>query len=126
VTPTAEPVEFFLTPGSCSDVAGLEYFDFDLPEHSQIIGDKAYTDYELEDVLKEADLHLLPMRKCNSKRPFPPWMQYLQAHYRKAVETAGSLLERLLPKHIHAVTPQGFELKVVLFVLALSIGRLDF
>ncbi len=125
VTAQAEPVEFFLTPGSCSDVAGLDSFDFDLPAGSQIIGDKAYNDYELEDVLKEAELYLLPMRRKNSKRPFPPWMRYLQAHYRKAVETAGSLLERLLPKHIHAVTPQGFELKVVLFVLALSISRLD-
>lgn len=125
VTAQAEPVEFFLTPGSCSDVAGLDYFDFDLPAGSQIIGDKAYNDYELEDVLKEAELHLLPMRRKNSKRPFPPWLRYLQAHYRKAVETAGSLLERLLPKHIHAVTSQGFELKVVLFVLALSISRLD-
>jgi len=125
VTPDAQPVEFFLTPGACSDTEGLEWFDFDLPEGSQIIGDKAYNDYELEDVLKEAELHLLPMRKDNSKRPFPAWMRYLQAHYRKAVETAGSLLERLMPKSIHAVTPQGFELKVVLFVLALSIGRLD-
>ena len=124
VTPNAEPVEFFFTPGSVSDVTGLDFFDFDLPEGSQIIGDKAYNNYELEDVLKEADLHLLPMRKCNSKRPVPPWMHYLQAHYRKAVETAGSLLERLLPKSIHAPTAAGFELKLVLFVLALSISRL--
>jgi hypothetical protein len=126
VTPAAQPVEFFLTPGASSDTEGLEWFDFDLPTGSQIIGDKAYNDYELEDVLKEAELHLLPMRKHNSKRPFPAWMRYLQAHYRKAVETAGSLIERLMPKSIHAVTPEGFELKVVLFVLALSIGRLDF
>jgi hypothetical protein len=126
VTPNAEPVEFFLTPGSCNDTEGLDWFDLDLPAGSQIIGDKAYNDYELEDVLKEAELHLLPMRKENSKRSFPPWMRYLQAHFRKAVETAGSLIERELPKSIHAVTPEGFELKVVLFVLALSIGRLDF
>jgi hypothetical protein len=124
VTPHAEPVEFFFTPGSVSDVAGLDFFDFDLPAGAQIIGDKAYNDYELEDVLKAADLQLLPMRKCNSKRPLPPWTQYLQAHFRKAVETAGSLLERLLPKSIHAVTAEGFELKLVLFVLALSISRL--
>jgi hypothetical protein len=124
VTAQAEPVEFFLTPGSCADVAGLDYFDFDLPAESQIMADKAYTNYELEDVLKEADLHLLPLRKSNSKRPVPPWAHYLQAHYRKAVETAGSLLERLLPKSIHAVTAQGFELKVVLFVVALSFSRL--
>lgn len=124
VTPNAEPVEFFLTPGSVGDVEGLDIFDFDLPEQSQIIGDKAYNNYELEDVLLEADLHLLPMRKQNSKRPFPPWMRYLQAHFRKTVETSGSLLERLLPKSIHAVTAEGFELKLVLFVLALSISRL--
>ena len=88
------------------------------------MADKAYTDYALEDVLKEADLHLLPLRKSNSKRPVPPWTHYLQARYRKAVETAGSLLERLLPKSIHAVTAQGFELKVVLFVIAFGFHRL--
>lgn len=126
VTAQAEPVEFFLTPGSCADVAGLDYFDFDLPPESQIMADKAYTDYALEDVLQEADLHLLPLRKSNSKRPVPPWLHYLQAHYRKAVETAGSLLERLLPKSIHAVTAQGFELKVVLFVIAFGFHRLPF
>jgi len=44
----------------------------------------------------------------------------LQARGRKIVETTGSLIERLLPKSIHAVTAQGFELKVMLFVLAVS------
>ncbi|MBK8534425.1 MAG: hypothetical protein IPL59_04445 [Candidatus Competibacteraceae bacterium] len=41
---------------------------------------------------------------------------------RKAVETTGSLIERLLPKHIHTVTAAGFELKVGLFVLACSLN----
>ena len=57
-------------------------------------------------------------RKENSLRPYPPWRTYLAAHYRKMVETAGSQIERLLPKSIHAVTQEGFELKVVLFCLA--------
>jgi hypothetical protein len=69
-------------------------------------------------------LQLLLMRKSNSKRSFPPWTRYLQAHFRKAVETTGSLLECLLPKSIHTVTAEGFELKLVLFVLAFSISRL--
>ena len=60
----------------------------------------------------------------NSTRPFLPYIRYLQHHYRKRVETAGSLIERLLPKSIHAVTAAGFELKVVLFVLAFSINCL--
>lgn len=48
---------------------------------------------------------------------------YLMATARKAVETTSSLIERLLPKHIHTVTTAGFELKVVLFLLA---GSLNF
>ena len=51
-------------------------------------------------------------------------MNYLLATYRKRVETAGSQIERLLPKHIHAVTPEGFEFKTILFVLASTIDRL--
>jgi hypothetical protein len=34
------------------------------------------------------------------------------------------MIERILPKHIHAVTAAGFELKVALFVLACSVGYL--
>ena len=41
---------------------------------------------------------------------------------RKAVETTGSLLERLLPTHIHTVTAAGFELKVALFIRACSLN----
>jgi len=48
----------------------------------------------------------------------------MQHAIRKIVETTGSLIERLLPKSIHAVTARGFELKVALFVLASSINFL--
>lgn len=77
--------------------------------------------YEVEDLLQEAcGIRLLPTRKKNSQRPVPGYVAYLQAGARKMVETAGSLIERLLPKSIHAVTSQGYELKVMLFVLAYS------
>lgn len=120
VTKHGQPVEFFLTPGSWSDTRALKMYNFDLPERSLITGDKAYNDYVFEDLLKEVPLDLQPLRKKNSKRPVPPWIQYLLAGYRKVIETTGSLLEQLLPKHIHAVTAQGFELKLALFVLATS------
>ena len=102
----------------------LKLYHFDLPAGASVIGDKAYTDYSVEDMLNEASIHLLPFRKKNSKRPVPPWVRYLQTCYRKLIETTGSLVERLLPKSIHAVTPQGFELKVALFVLAYSFSYL--
>jgi hypothetical protein len=88
---------------------------------------RGYTDCDFEDDLHESgEVHFLPMRKHNASRQFPPWIRFSQDHYRKRVETAGSLLEQLLPKYIHAVTVTalGFELKVALFVLALSINFL--
>ena len=62
------------------------------------------------------------MRKKNSKRAVSPSISFVQSYYRKRVETAGSLIAQLLPKSIHAVTSQGFELKVVLFVIASSLN----
>jgi len=125
VTQHGQPVEFFLTPGSANDVAHLDDFDFDLPVGSTVYADKAYTHYLVEDCLAQDGLiNLSPFRKKNSKRPVPAWIAFLQHHYRKIVETAASLVERLLPKHIHATNSAGFELKVILFMLALSFDRL--
>jgi len=124
VTVAGQPVEFFFTPGSFSDVGELPWFDFDVPEGAIVIGDKAYNLYWLEDVLGEAGIQLLPIRKKNSKRPLKPWEYGLISLHRKQVETTGSLLERLLPKHIHATSPSSFELKIVLFILALSLSQL--
>ena len=90
---------------------------------AMIEADKAYNDYEIEDLLKEvAHIELLPMRKKNSKRALSPSVTFVQSYRRKRVETAGSLIEQLLPKSIHAVTSQGFELKVALFVIASSLN----
>jgi len=47
------------------------------------------------------------MRKKNSKRALPPSISFVQRYHRKRVETAGSLIEQLLPQSIHAVTSQG-------------------
>lgn len=81
-----------------------------------------------DDLLKQLRHHEDPQCEMSdtevmtSTRPVPPWIEYLQFHGRKMVETTGSLIIRLFPKSIHAVTPQGFELKVFLFVLAYSLN----
>jgi hypothetical protein len=123
VTQDGQPVECFLTPGSFGDVDALKSYAYELPDGSIIYGDKAYNDYEIEDLLKEVEhLHLLPIRKKNSKRALSPSLSIVQSYHRKRVETAGSLITQLLPKSIHAVTSQGFELKVALFVIAASLN----
>jgi hypothetical protein len=125
VTEQGQPVEFFLTPGAWGDVSGLDLFDFDLPPASIVYADRAYNSYYLEDLLQEANqTSLQPMRKKGSTRPFPPYVRFLQYYFRKRIETSGSLIEQMLPKSIHAVTAAGFELKVVLFVIVLSVSFL--
>jgi hypothetical protein len=123
VTQDGQPVECFLTPGSFGDVDALKYYAYALPDGSIIYADKAYNDYEIEDLLKDVEhIQLLPMRKKNSKRALSPSISFVQNYHRKRVETAGSLIVQLLPKSIHAVTSQGFELKVALFVIASSLN----
>lgn len=121
VTAQGQPVEFFLTPGSCGDITGLYGFDFHLPGGAQICADKAYNDFLGEEELAELGITLLPIRNKNSKRPHPPELSAWIGAQRKVVETAGSLIHRRLPKSIHAITAAGFEMKVVLFVLGLSL-----
>ncbi len=122
VTARGQPVECFLTPGAESDTTALKHSALDLPEGSTLTGDQADNDDDSEDLLGEAGVNLIPLRQTNSKRPLEPAVHYLMARARKAVETTGSLIERLLPKHLHSVTAAGFELKVTLFILACSLN----
>ncbi len=105
---------------SATHCLSLRDFDFNLPAGALVVGDKADNDYEMKAVLTTAGIHLCPFRKHNSKRPHPPHRRYLLAHYRKTVETTISRIARLLPRSIHGTSAQGFELRVVLFVLAAS------
>ncbi len=121
-TARGEPIEVFLLPGSLGDAEAVKRFAYDLPPGSIVYANRGCTDCTTEDLLQEAQgVQLSAMRKKNSKRPVPAWTAYLQFHGRKMIETAGSLISQLLPKSIHAVMRQGFELKGFLFVLAYSI-----
>jgi predicted aspartyl protease len=64
------------------------------------------------------------MHQRNSRRPVPVYVQFVQHYKQKIIETSGSLISQFLPKSIHAVTSKGFELKIMLFVLALSFNLL--
>ena len=51
----------------------------------------------------------------------PPWEEFLGKPIRQYIETVFSRLTNLFAKKIHAVTPRGFELKIMWFLLAFSI-----
>ncbi len=122
VTGSGAPIEFVLAAGSEADVRVFKSLDLDLPPGSVIHADRAYTDYAEEDLLREAaGILLQPQRKKNSQRPRPLWQEFLSQPVRQRIETSFSQLSSLFPKHIHAVTAQGFVLKIICFLLAFSI-----
>jgi Transposase DDE domain len=121
VSGAGEPVEFYLAGASEADIAIFKELGLELPEGSIIHADKGYTDYHYEDLLKEVGLHLKAQRKKNSKREMPAWEEFLSKPIRQYIETVFSKLSALFSRKIHAVTPRGFELKIVCFLLAFSI-----
>lgn len=116
------PVEFAFLPGEANDTRGLNALPFNLPTGSSIYCDAGYTDYLAEDNLNETEaLHLQVMRKRNSKRADTPWVAYLKQTIRHPIETVFSSITRQFPKTIHAVTLDGFLLKLTTFILAFTL-----
>jgi DDE family transposase len=86
VTQDGQPVECFLTHGGFGDVDALKYYAYELPDGAIIYADKAYNDYEIEDLLNEVDhIKLSPMRKKNSKRGVPPYISFVQSYHRNSL-----------------------------------------
>jgi hypothetical protein len=124
VTKEGFPYEFIFSVASLPDVVGLDFFHLDLPHGSKIYADKAYNSYQREDFLKEVGIELIAQRKSNSLRPHPGPTAYIQKINRKRIETTFSVITSNLPKRIHAVTRQGFYLKLLLCILAYSLAKM--
>ncbi|WP_376791112.1 IS982 family transposase [Thermoflexus sp.] len=72
-TANGEPVEVFLTPGSASDVACLEGFQWDLPPGATVYVDRGYNDAAFEAVAaQDGEFAVQPMRQANMKNNFHP------------------------------------------------------
>lgn len=125
VDSTGIPVEFGFVPGSESDVHALKKLPLAVAPESRIYGDSAYTDYQTEDDMKQADLvELMICRKRNSKRPDQPWIRFIKEQMRKGIETSFSQIKALFLRKIHAVTFKGFLIKLVMFILAFTLNKL--
>jgi hypothetical protein len=115
----------YIHAGSAADITGLQALGPQLPEGRVVYADAAYTDYALEDAWRETEqVTLAAARTATSKRPHEPWQDLLIQHFRKAVETTISQITERFPKSIHAVTAQGFALKLLLFVFTHTLAEL--
>jgi hypothetical protein len=120
------PVELVLAPASESDVKVFKRLQLDLPDGATIYADKAYTDYDWEDVLnQDTDLTLVALRKSNAKRVMDGCLRYICHHVRKRIETSFSQIADFFAKRIYAITARGIELKAFLAVLAFSFACLS-
>lgn len=116
------PVEFVFLPGAANDVRGLRTLPLNLPMGSAIYSDSAYTDYLIEDDLKQlSGIELKVLRKKNSQRADSPWTSYVKQYTRHYIETVFSRITRVFPKSIHAVTLEGFLLKISAFIFAFTL-----
>ncbi|WP_103072046.1 IS982 family transposase [Aquimarina sediminis] len=119
------PVEMYLVEGREHDSQILQRMHHDLPPESILYGDSGYTDYEIEDFFSETELVDLQIcRKSNSKRKDKPYTAFIKESMRKIIETSISQITRLMPRHINAVTTNGFLLKLILFVMAFQIKHI--
>lgn len=120
------PVETYFVPGNEHDVQILKRMDINLPPESKIYTDAAYTDYSVEDQLKEIEGVILKSeRKKNSKRPDTPSGAFIKSYLRKGIETCFSRIKDLMPKNLRVVTYQGFLLKLTLFILGYQLKKLE-
>jgi hypothetical protein len=124
VTSDGIPVEYTFTAGSVHDIDGMKQLPLNLPPGSELMGDSAYTDYLLEDMMQDSGIRLLAARKANSKCPHNPCVEYLISLQRKRVETVFSDVAKLMPKSVHAVTYEGFLIKIIAFIWAYTFDKL--
>ena len=118
------PVEWVFLPGEANDVRGLQTLPLNLPPGSELYSDKGFTDYVAEDNLAETDdITLMAIRKRNSSRSDSPSLAYIKQTTRHYIETVFSQISLRFPKFIHAVTFEGFLLKVSSFIWSYTLER---
>jgi hypothetical protein len=122
---TRKPLEIAYSPASYHDIFAFKQLPLHIPEKSMIYADKAYNDYELEDMLlSDKNIALLPIRKSNSKKHYTHSLTQSIKIKRRNIETAFSTIATRFPKSIHAVTERGFKLKIFSFILAYAFSCL--
>lgn len=119
------PVELAFVPGSWAEIRGLEALPVDLPPGSELYGDSGFTQYHYEDLFKEIDqIELNICRKKNSKRGDTYPISLWKKQQRRYIETVFSVIQGRFPKKIHAVSIQGFMIKLIGFILIHGIDKL--
>lgn len=120
------PREYTIHTGRTGDLDCFRSLNLNLPPNSEILGDKAYNDLQLEDDCKNLpeyqNLKLSPIRKRNTKQMYNSdyYTELGKRIFRRPIETLFSQFNTT----IRATSLNGFVMKIHLSVLGRSIQQL--
>ncbi len=118
------PVEFLITAGSIHDNTALQMMNVDLPENSDLYGDAAYLNAEVKALLLEFQKIKLKAATKKNSIERNTWAEELENKYfRKTVENTFSEITYKFPKKIHAVTTEGFLLKLLIAIIVFILHK---
>jgi len=124
LTEAGAPVEFAFLPGAAFDVRAYNTLPLVLPPGSEVYGDTAFVSEQLEALAREFEG--VDMQVClrkDSVRRARPEVEARKQIIRHPVESFFSGILSHFGRHVHAVTFRGFQLKLLLFLLAYSLNK---
>lgn len=120
------PREYSIHTGNSGDLNCFKSLNFNLPPNSEILGDKAYNDIQLEEDFKNLSEHqninLNPIRKKKTNQMYNSdyYKELGERLFRRPIETLFSQFD----KKIQATSLDGFVMKIHFSILSRSIQQL--
>lgn len=111
------PVQFHFVTGKTADGKNVEDILQQLQPEATVYADSAYNNYQAEDnLMSNHSIVLQAQRKSNSKRTDTKEQMQHKLKMRKRVEATICNIKKLFPRTIHAVTLNGFLIKLCRFI----------
>ncbi len=117
------PISFDLVPAVWHELTTLQLLICALPDGASLYGDGAYISHDHQAMALRADIHIIPETHERLLWQNTAFEHAQLKKYRSKIESQHSVLEKMGVQRLHAVTPEGFGVKVYasLAVLALNI-----
>jgi hypothetical protein len=118
------PIAYALTEGSLHDGLGKHEINYTLSPESEVFADAAYSDSDFESTMMNDKCIIWSAdRKANQKKQHPKETKARIMKARKRIETVFSEIKSLFKRYLHAVTIEGFMLKIKLFISAYQLKK---
>ncbi len=115
--------EVHILEGREHDLEGLAIMSLNYARGKEIIGDRGYTKYEYEDELKKEGIKINPIRKERERRYEGIWEEEFKKRFRRIIESAYSVINRMLGVRPYAPKEKGILLKIFMAVLSYNLFR---